>query len=101
MQQARAAAVRGFIGVLAAALIGFSATVMSSVLAECPQCFQCTCVQLCCDGAAPGGCASEPEGCDRWTATDSTCEGSGGCSFYCGEPSENRTFCCNTACAPN
>ena len=83
------------LGLSLAMLLAVGLSAAGRVLDPCPECYQCSCVNLCCDGSHL--CGAEAE-CERWTSSDDTCNRKGGCSWECPGGS-GSTYCCGDYCS--
>ena len=86
--------VRVGVAMSVAAFLATVATVTANTLDPCPECYQCTCTQLCCDGTPT--CGSNAQ-CEQWDTDDDTCQRKGGCSWSCPGGS-SATYCCKDYC---
>lgn len=80
-------------GIVAAIALG----ALGSTTVNAEMCCQeCSCVQLCCDPAASGGCPGGGGSCNAWGPNHPN-GGGGGCSNYCGDQL-SISFTCNSYC---
>ena len=84
------------LALVAAVVLAAAADLAADTLDPCPECYQCTCMQLCCDGTSV--CGSNAQ-CEQWDTDDDTCQRSGGCTWSCPGGSSG-TYCCKDYCPP-